>query len=183
MFRKILPLFSACLCLLVFTGCARYDGDYKLPGVYRPYIQQGNVMDQDMFDRLKSGMNKNQVRFILGTPAINDPFHEDRWDYIYTSSENGSRRKQIHITLYFEDDKLSFLEGDVISSLRRPTEELKQPAKIVDVPDSKSRRRSLVDRVIDALPVVGDDGPRKRTPDRSEEDTQDEDEQETGDES
>ena len=87
------------------------------------------------------------------------------------------------VTLYFEDDKLSFLEGDVISSLRRPTEELKQPAKIVDVPDSKSRRRSLVDRVIDALPVVGDDGPRKRTPDRSEEDTQDEDEQETGDES
>lgn len=162
-------------CLLVLPACARYDGDYKLPGVYRVNIQQGNILEQDMFDRLRAGMNKNQVRFILGTPAINDSFHPDRWDYVYTRSVNGGRRQQTHITLYFEEDKLSHLEGDVVSSLRRPSDELRQPSKIVDVPQGKGPRKGLVETVINSLPIIGNEGPQKRKSEKSESTASDED--------
>lgn len=173
MFRKLLPLVPACL--LVLSACARYDGDYKLPGVYRLDIQQGNILEQEMFDRLRAGMNKNQVRFTLGTPAINDSFHPDRWDYIYTRSKNGGRRQQTHITLYFEEDKLAYLEGDIVSSLRRPSDELRQPSKIVDVPQGRGPRGSLVERVINSLPIIGDEGPQKRKPEKPESTPSDED--------
>jgi outer membrane protein assembly factor BamE len=162
MFRKLLPL--APICLLVLSACARYDGDFKLPGVYRVEVQQGNILQQEMFDRLKAGMNKNQVRFILGTPAINDSFHPDRWDYVYTKSINGGRRQQTHITLYFNEDKLAYLEGDVVSSLRRPSDDLRQPSKIVDVPQGKGPRKGLMERIINSLPMIGDEAPQKRMP-------------------
>ena len=28
-------------------------------------------------------MTKNQIRFLMGTPMIDDPFNENRWDYVY----------------------------------------------------------------------------------------------------
>ena len=56
-----------------------------LPGLapYHIDIQQGNVLTQDMVAKLKPGMTRHQVRFVMGTPPITDPFHEDRWDYVY----------------------------------------------------------------------------------------------------
>ena len=46
-------------------------------------IQQGNYISQEAVSQLKSGMTKDQVRFVLGTPLVADIFHEDRWDYVY----------------------------------------------------------------------------------------------------
>ncbi len=51
--------------------------------VYRQTISQGNLVEQEDLDQVEVGMTKNQVRFLLGTPMINDPFHENRWDYVY----------------------------------------------------------------------------------------------------
>ena len=51
--------------------------------VYRANISQGNLIKQDDLDQVEIGMTRNQVRFLLGTPMIDDPFHADRWDYIY----------------------------------------------------------------------------------------------------
>ena len=51
--------------------------------VYQANLSQGNVIKQDDLDQVEVGMTRNQVRFLLGTPMINDPFHEERWDYIY----------------------------------------------------------------------------------------------------
>lgn len=58
--------------LTVISGC-----------VFRANISQGNLIEQDDLDQIEVGMTRNQIRFLLGTPMIDDPFHKDRWDYIY----------------------------------------------------------------------------------------------------
>ena len=68
--------------LLTTTACSRsFDGGYNLPLLYKIDIQQGNVIEQEMLDKLQPGMDKDQVQFIMGTPVIVDPFHKDRWEY------------------------------------------------------------------------------------------------------
>jgi len=157
MYIRFIPAILALF--FITSACTRFEGDYKLPWVYRIDIQQGNVIDQDMLDQLKPGMNKNQVRFIMGTPAIEDPFHATRWDYIYTQSWGGARRQQIHLALYFEEEKLAYLDGDVVTALRKPPEEFKKQSRIVDVPIEYQRQRGLIEKMVDAIPFVGDDPP------------------------
>lgn len=96
------------------NGCAKHaDGSWKIPLVYRIDVQQGNVIDQSMINKLKPGMDKGKVRFILGTPLLQDPFHSDRWDYFYSFEPGSGEREQRHIIVYFKEDKLSHLDGDV----------------------------------------------------------------------
>ncbi|WP_210395899.1 outer membrane protein assembly factor BamE [Motiliproteus sediminis] len=91
---------------LTLAGCSFF------PGVHKIDIQQGNVITQEQVDQLRPGMSRSQVRFVLGTPAVTDTFHQDRWDYLYTLQEGGGERQQQRLTLYFDDDKLSRLSGD-----------------------------------------------------------------------
>ncbi len=51
--------------------------------VYQANLSQGNVIKQEDLDQVEVGMTRIQVRYLLGTPMIDDPFHEERWDYIY----------------------------------------------------------------------------------------------------
>lgn len=154
---------SILLPLLLSVACTRSDGDFKLPGVYRISIMQGNVIEQNMLDRLKPGMEKRQVKFIMGTPTITDPFHPERWDYIYTFTPGADQRHQRHVTLYFEDDKLAYLDGDVVTSIRKPPENLRK-SKIVEVPQWRRKKPGLIDSVINKLPFVGKDEPATPPP-------------------
>ena len=100
--------------LMLVSGCARnFDGTWKAPLVYRVDIQQGNVVDQTMISKLKPGMDQNQVRFLMGTPLLIDPFHTDRWEYIYSFEPGSGQREQRHITLFFKDEKLAYVKGDI----------------------------------------------------------------------
>lgn len=108
----------------IITGCSkRADGTRKIPLVYRVDIQQGNVIEQSMIDKLEPGMSKSKVRFIMGTPLLVDPFHSNRWEYIYSIEPGGGERAQRHIALFFKDDKLTHLEGDITPIYGRSTEE------------------------------------------------------------
>ncbi len=69
---RYLIIAIALVALLASSGC-----------VYRQAIAQGNLVEQEDLDQVELGMTRNQVRFLLGTPMIDDPFHKDRWDYIY----------------------------------------------------------------------------------------------------
>ena len=67
---------------------------------YRMEIQQGNLFDQSTLEQVKVGMTKKQVRFLLGTPLVNDPFHANRWDYfysLYSHDKHISERYQISV--------------------------------------------------------------------------------------
>lgn len=70
--RKIVVSICILLTSLSSGGC-----------VYQANLSQGNVIKQEDLDQVEVGMTRNQVRFLLGTPMINDPFHEKRWDYVY----------------------------------------------------------------------------------------------------
>jgi outer membrane protein assembly factor BamE len=79
---------------------------------YKLDIQQGIVLDADMMGRLKEGMSRQQVGYVLGTPLLTDPFHANRWDYVYYTRKQGKLDKPKHLTLFFKDDKLARLESD-----------------------------------------------------------------------
>jgi outer membrane protein assembly factor BamE len=100
-------------CLTLFlAGCSTEKLKESLPGVYRLDIHQGNIVSQQMVDQLRPGMTKRQVAFIMGTPLVVDPFHDDRWDYIYSNEPGGKQRMQKRITLVFDKDELIGLQGD-----------------------------------------------------------------------
>ena len=65
--------------------------------LYKPEVQQGNVISAEMLETLKIGMTKRQVVFLLGTPLIADPFHPERWDYFYSLSKDGGKPEQHHL--------------------------------------------------------------------------------------
>jgi outer membrane protein assembly factor BamE len=95
-------------CLALFLAGCSLDW---LPG-YRLDIHQGNVVSQEMVDQLRPGMTKRQVAFIMGAPLLTDPFHDDRWDYVYSNQPGGEPRVEKNISLIFENDELVGLQGD-----------------------------------------------------------------------
>jgi outer membrane protein assembly factor BamE len=97
---------------LLLAGCSLPTLPTLAP--YRMDIQQGNVVTQEMISKLKPGMTRSQVRFVLGTPLVVDPFRTNRWDYVYLYEKAGRLVEQRHIAVIFEDDKLVRIEGDVI---------------------------------------------------------------------
>lgn len=100
------------LVLLFITGCS------SIPSVlYKIDVQQGNIITQDMVDKLKPNMTKSQVRFVLGTALIGDVFHKDRWDYVYRLLQHGNLVEEYKLTVFFEDDKLVRTAGDFSGSL------------------------------------------------------------------
>ncbi len=111
---KTLPLAAA---LLVLTGCGGI-GSLDFPGVYKIGIPQGNIITQDMVDQLRPGMTKRQVIFVMGTPLVRDPFHQDRWDYIYSYQPGGGVRGQERVSVFFDNDQLVRFTGDFV-----PTDE------------------------------------------------------------
>ena len=84
------------------------------PGVYKIDVEQGNIVDQDMADQLKPGMSRRQVRFILGTPLIEDTFNQDRWDYLYVLRNGTDVLDEARISVVFEGDTLVTVSGDYL---------------------------------------------------------------------
>jgi outer membrane protein assembly factor BamE len=80
---------------------------------YKMDIQQGNVVTQEMTSKLRPGMTRSQVKFIMGTPLVSDPFHTERWDYFYELIKGGKPKDRRRITLIFEQDQLKKVLGDV----------------------------------------------------------------------
>lgn len=69
-------------------------------------IQQGTIITPEMVAQLKPGMTRSQVRFVMGTPTIGDPFHQSRWDYIYTLDPYRGPKERYRVTLFFDGETL-----------------------------------------------------------------------------
>ena len=99
--QSLLPLLLAAL---ITTGCGV---------VYRQPIYQGNLLDKTAVDQLQVGMDQRQVMTLLGTPAIRDPFHHDRWDYTASQRTNRLGTTEVkNFTVFFENDQVTRWEGD-----------------------------------------------------------------------
>jgi outer membrane protein assembly factor BamE len=100
--KAALCLTAALAAALTFGGC-----------VYRLDTQQGNLLDDDQVQQVEVGMTRSQVRFLLGTPMVSDPFSPDRWDYMYFYRYGrGGKVRKSHVVVFFD--------GDVVSRIDRP---------------------------------------------------------------
>lgn len=94
--------------MLATAGCSYSN----IPFAYEVPVQQGNIITEDMIAELEPGMSRSQVEFVLGKPAINDPFRNDRWDYIHTEAAGGGGEPD-RLTVFFDGDRLERLEGNL----------------------------------------------------------------------
>ena len=98
-FRLVILL--SVVTLLLF-GCIR---------TYRIDIQQGNIVTPEQIEQLKPGMKTAEVRYLLGAPLVEDPFHTERWDYFYSFRSGETRRvEQQRLTVFFDDGQLTKIE-------------------------------------------------------------------------
>jgi outer membrane protein assembly factor BamE len=131
------------LALLMCAACSSYSlKPYKMD------IQQGNVVTSKMMLQLRPGMNKSQVRFIMGTPLIQDSFHRDRWDYFYQMRKAGKIIEQRRVILEFEGDALKRVRGDVIPAgtgdVAEPSPVTSSGSKATTKPEEK---KGLMDKL------------------------------------
>jgi outer membrane protein assembly factor BamE len=127
------------------SGCSRRaDGSVKIPFVYRVDIQQGNVIDQAMVDKLEPGMTRAKVKFIMGTPLLVDPFHSNRWEYIYSNEPGSGGRVQRHVALFFKDDKLTHVEGNITPAERYYSDENDETSNVLIT--GKRKKKGLFSR-------------------------------------
>ncbi len=107
--RHPMRILFIALSLALLAGCSSWG----FPGVYRINVEQGNIVTQEMVDQLKPGMSRRQVRYILGTPLVNDTFNQNRWDYTYVLRNGRQIIEQSTLTVFFEGDNLVRIEGDL----------------------------------------------------------------------
>ena len=101
---------SIVLIISMFFGCS-------MPKIFQVVVNQGNLVDKEMLDKLEAGMTESQVKYVLGTPLITDTFHFNRWDY-YTSVSQGTEiYAESKVTLYFHEGKLQKWDADIPQNL------------------------------------------------------------------
>ena len=89
----------------------------KFPGVHKVDVQQGNIVDQEMIDKLRPGMSMAQVQFVLGTPLVVDTFNQKRWDYFYSRISSAGIQTEERVTIYFDaEGNLVRMTGDYLPS-------------------------------------------------------------------
>ena len=95
-FLRTLVVAAIIACPLALSGC-----------MYRMPVQQGNFLEDKELDQVKLGMTRAQVRYLLGTPMVADPFESSRWDYVYTLKQGViSKARRRHFVVHFTDDKV-----------------------------------------------------------------------------
>jgi outer membrane protein assembly factor BamE len=96
--RPALVLACAALLAAASAGCT----------VYRPEVRQGNFLEEAKLAQVQPGMTREQVEFLLGPPMLVDPFHRDRWDYVFTLSSELTNHQVIskHFVVLFDGDRV-----------------------------------------------------------------------------
>jgi outer membrane protein assembly factor BamE len=119
--RQAWPATSAALMAPValaalLAGCGTMDRLAENPPnwltPYRVDIGQGNFVSESMAAQLKEGMTRDQVRAVLGTPLLVDPFRKDRWDYVFDIRRGDGGKERRRFTVNFKDDLLASWGGD-----------------------------------------------------------------------
>jgi outer membrane protein assembly factor BamE len=141
---------AVALALGALAGCSSLESN-RWTNIFMPYraeIVQGNVVTSEQIDRVKPGMNRAQVRDILGSPLVSDLFHADRWDYVFMLNRQGTSLQKRAVVVIFEGDKLVRVDAPPL-----PTD-----AEFIDSIDPLRSRRdvptlALTQEQIKALPV------------------------------
>ena len=151
--QKLL-IFLLCGASALVSGCSSQGPIAKslelLPFMYVQDIQQGNVVTQEMVNRLRPGMSKNQATFVMGTPMLIDVFHLERWDYYHSIKPGKKKREEMIVSLFFEDERLIRVAGDLRPGVPDSALDLKE-ADVITVPDN-IQHENILDK---AMEVIG----------------------------
>jgi outer membrane protein assembly factor BamE len=155
---RTLLILLALLAVAASPGCAREkkDDEYRssvlsdLPFVYKMTVQQGNIITEEMVDQLQLGMNKSQVRYLLGTPLLADMFHTDRWDYTYTIQRGHQPMRTERLTLFFADDALTRINGPMQPNPDRLLAAEDEREVVISVPDWRNNE-GLINRALNSI--------------------------------
>jgi len=133
--------------MLFVTGCS------WLPKPHRIDIQQGNIISQDDINQLRTGMNKKQVLFVMGSPIITDTFHPNRWDYYYSLERKHIAEPTMHVSLLFFEDLLIRIDGDMQPDPQADTDDQAARNAIITITpkERKIGLTGLIDSMINAV--------------------------------
>ncbi len=135
------------LIILLAVLCASCGTALPTIKPYKLDVQQGNVVTSKMLLQLRPGMTKSQVRFVMGTPLIQDSFHGNRWDYVYQMRESGKIIEQRRVILDFENELLKTVRGDVIASAADKASADENIGTRVINPSAKPEEKSLMSKL------------------------------------
>ena len=79
---------------------------------YKMDVVQGNFVSKEQVQALQTGMTRQQVKDVLGTPLMTSLFHADRWDYVFTLKRQGLEPQSRRLAVFFQGDALERWEGD-----------------------------------------------------------------------
>lgn len=142
-------IFSTLRYLIILLAVLCASCGTALPTI-KPYkldVQQGNVVTSAMLLQLRPGMTKSQVRFIMGTPLIQDSFHGNRWDYVYQMREKGKITEQRRVILDFENELLKTVRGDVIPKAGEQSSEKADIGSRVVEAAVPTQKKSMLDKL------------------------------------
>ena len=106
---------------VLMSGCQSLQSSDGLSGLITPYkieVVQGNVVTQESLDQVRIGMSRSQVKDILGSPLLTDPFHMDRWDYVFSIRNTGGPAQLRTLVVTFDGDTLKNVEAPKVPSER-----------------------------------------------------------------
>ncbi|BDW10168.1 hypothetical protein PSHI8_02500 [Polynucleobacter sp. SHI8] len=144
-------LLALSLCMLtLLSACTSLDNKpitdkidrpiiSKLFNPYRPDIVQGNFVSKEQLESIRPGMNKEQVKQILGTPLVIDMYHPNRWDYVFSYLSGQTQETEIRkVTLTFNGVQLAKIDADIL---------LTEQGFIDEVDDLRKNRRKVDNKV------------------------------------
>jgi outer membrane protein assembly factor BamE len=142
--------------LAALAGAAALAGCQFLPSAdrwlapltpYRIEVVQGNVVTREQAALVRIGMSRAQVRDVLGSPLIADPFHADRWDYVFTIRRQGAPSQSHAVVVLFENDVLKSIDtGGELPGEREFVASIdtnKPPRKLPDLALSDEEKKAL----------------------------------------
>ena len=118
--NKLISVTLLGLCIIL-NACSVYDSTTrKIAGKITPYridIIQGQAITKEQLSKIQTGMQKNDVQFILGSPSVNSILAADTWNYVFYYRK-GSKDivKKRQVTLKFSGDTLENIQADELPS-------------------------------------------------------------------
>jgi outer membrane protein assembly factor BamE len=124
------PVYTLALTSLLMTACTT---------VYKQPVFQGNLLDKANVDQVVAGLSRQQVFALLGSPSVEDPFHQNRWDYVATQRRGHGNTDIKTYTVHFQGDTVARTEGEYFAE--QDVELAKEMAKFGNLPKDKKKKR------------------------------------------
>jgi len=137
---KKLLIIITCIASLGLAACSTHI-------VHKLDVQQGNVVTQAQVNQLEPGMTRNQARFIMGSPMVADVFHQDRWDYVYLFEPGYGKATRKRVTLFFDDDSLTRIEGTLRPGDPVPEDEVRSRQVNLVVPPEERVEQGVLSKL------------------------------------